>query len=223
MSGVPRAIDLNRIGNRFVFVQSGNKSGNEKPAVHFGRKHFDFLKELYRNTKIVKKFVDSQYYKTLDDLQNYKKHFGITQWDIIQKSIDKVASFFIVTTEFYLYHGDFTAWNMYMKEGRLWVFDFEYAKTEYPPYLDLFHFHTQLWFFVQHKDSDQIWEEYQKRRQKWVKYLNIDSLEIFYMAYLLDMIHENIKLEEKADKKIDTKCYGLWVHLLEKCLIHYRH
>lgn len=39
-----------------------------------------------------------------------------------------------------LTHGDFTPWNTFFVDGALYVFDWEYAETDYPASNDLFHF-----------------------------------------------------------------------------------
>ncbi len=38
-------------------------------------------------------------------------------------------------------HGDFTPWNSFLQEGRLYVFDWEYANDAWPVGFDLAHFH----------------------------------------------------------------------------------
>lgn len=39
-----------------------------------------------------------------------------------------------------LTHGDFTPWNTFLVNGKLYVFDWEYAETDYPASNDLIHF-----------------------------------------------------------------------------------
>lgn len=40
-----------------------------------------------------------------------------------------------------LSHGDFTPWNCFLQEGRLYVFDWEYAQQDWPVGFDLAHFY----------------------------------------------------------------------------------
>lgn len=216
MRGVPKAIGLKKLGDCQVFVQSGDKSGNESEAARFGYQHLNFLEEMYKKTEVLKLFSETEYAKRLIDLQKIIGYLGKEEESILQRSIEKVREFFSMETVFYLYHGDFTPWNMYLKGNFLQVFDFEYAKREYPKFLDIFHFYTQIWRLVRHKGKAEIWDLYCGMRRKWQRELKIDNINMYYMAYLLDIIHENLMLEEMADKKISGSFYELWLYLLKK-------
>lgn len=216
MRGVPKAIGLKQIDNCLIFVQSGDKSGKESEAAHFGSQHIEFLQELYQKTRVIKPFAETEYSRNLIDLQKLIGYFGKEEEGIFQKSIKKVRDFFSKETVFYLYHGDFTPWNMYLKKNCLQVFDFEYAKREYPQFLDIFHFYTQIWRLVRHKSKDEIWDLYCRIRGRWQKELEIENINLYYMAYLLDIVHENLVLEKIADKKISGSYYELWLYLLKK-------
>ena len=219
MSGIPKAMAFQKMGNDYIFVQSGDKSGREKEADSFNRVHMTFLNEMYKYTKVTKSFEETKYFKMLVDLQKCLERFESKDRDIIHKGIDKISRVWTNETEFYLYHGDFTPWNMYLKEDRLHVFDFEYAKREYPKYLDVFHFHTQIWNLVERRDMESIWNLYQGKYQKWAECLQIDNIDVYYIAYLLDIIHENLLLESITNEKIDEDCYKLWLYLLERLIV----
>lgn len=216
MQCIPKAIAFQKIGKYYVFVQSGEKTGREKEADKFYKAHINFLDKMYEHSKVTKSFEDTKYYKNLMDLQNCLERFESKDRDIIHKGIDKISRVWTNETEFYLYHGDFTPWNMYLKEDMLHVFDFEYAKREYPKYLDVFHFHTQIWNLVERRDMESIWNLYQRKNQEWAECLQIDNIDVYYIAYLLDIIHENLLLESIANEKIDEGCYKLWLYLLER-------
>lgn len=49
-------------------------------------------------------------------------------------------------------HGDFTPWNMYFDEQRLYVYDWEMAQHGIPMFFDLFHFTYQSVILLQRKD-----------------------------------------------------------------------
>ena len=216
MPGVPRALGLHEIEDQTIFVQSGDKSGNEMEAENFDRVHFLFLEDMYKRTQVIKPFAETEYAGMLERLQKSRGHFRKAEEEIIQRSVEMVRDFFSSETRFCLYHGDFTPWNMYLKENALHVFDFEYAKWEYPLFLDVFHFHTQIWKLVQHKQKTEIWNMYRGLYREWQKDFGIKDADIFYTAYLLDIIYENISLEDKTGKKIDDSCYEIWLFLLEK-------
>lgn len=62
-------------------------------------------------------------------------------------------------------HGDFTPWNMYCDEQRLYVYDWELAKNGIPMFFDVFHFTFQTTILRQHKDFPVI----QKAIATWTK------------------------------------------------------
>ena len=62
-------------------------------------------------------------------------------------------------------HGDFTPWNMYCDEQRLYVYDWELAKNGIPMFFDMFHFTFQTTVLRQHKDFSAI----QKEIATWTK------------------------------------------------------
>lgn len=55
-------------------------------------------------------------------------------------------------------HGDFTPWNMYCDEQRLYVYDWELAKNGIPMLFDLFHFTFQSVILQQRKSYKQVKE-----------------------------------------------------------------
>lgn len=53
-------------------------------------------------------------------------------------------------------HGDFTPWNMYSDEQRLYVYDWEMAKNGIPMLFDLFHFSYQSVILQQQKSYNEV-------------------------------------------------------------------
>lgn len=53
-----------------------------------------------------------------------------------------------------LAHGDFTPWNMYVTQKHLHLFDWEYAREDYPLYFDFFHYFYQSEILLRRKSRD---------------------------------------------------------------------
>lgn len=214
--GIPRAISLQEVGSQFVFLQSSYKSGKESVIYNLSSIHYKFLQDIWERTKTKKIFEETEYSKSLKELELYISDFKICDRDTIYKSIKFIKEKFRLEREFVVYHGDFTPWNMYIKEGKLYVFDFEYAKMEYPKYLDVFHFYMQIWYFVKHYNKEKIWNLYCKYSKEWELALRINDINNYYIAYLLEMIRLNKELEKKTKISISEESYQLWIFLLGK-------
>lgn len=71
----------------------------------------------------------------------------------IEKGIGKEPLLFAFT------HGDFTPWNTFQLRDKLYVFDWEYARSNAPIGWDLFHFLTQKAILVDNNSPGKIWKE----------------------------------------------------------------
>jgi len=63
-------------------------------------------------------------------------------------------------------HGDFTPWNMYCDEQRLYVYDWEMAKNGIPMLFDLFHFSYQSVILLQKKSYKEVHQSIQQWLQQ---------------------------------------------------------
>ncbi len=86
-------------------------------------------------------------------------------------------------------HGDFTPWNMYCDDQRLYVYDWELARNGIPMLFDLFHFTFQSTILQQRKGYDEVmknicnWQQTPLIKQLVYKY-KINSL-LHFNLYLL--------------------------------------
>lgn len=184
MEGVPQALYCGEIIEGIsLFVQSTTKTQRSKVVHEWNNLHTHFLNELQKKTIRKIGFEESDYYKTLQDLQSH------TDWlpdfmnrGFIEKTINKIVnSYKGKIVDFSAYHADFTPWNMFAEKGKLFVFDWEYARMTYPPMLDRYHFFTQTAIFEKHWQGKEIIEFLQSPDANWI---NRES----YILYLLDII-----------------------------------
>jgi hypothetical protein len=57
----------------------------------------------------------------------------------------------------HLAHRDFTPWNTFVTDGRLYVFDWEFARAEWAPMCDAFHFIMQKGILVDRCSANDLW------------------------------------------------------------------
>lgn len=107
---------------------------------------------------------------------------------------------------FSAYHADFTPWNMFVNDGRLFVFDWEYGCMSYPPMLDRYHFFVQQYIHVRHMSADEIYRNISE-------YAWYNGTQFRY--YLLDVISRFVCRENGVISKDLVKMLEIWTKLLE--------
>lgn len=96
---------------------------------------------------------------------------------------------------FHLCHGDFAPWNAQLVNGRLFLFDWEYADLEAPPGWDLFHFVVQTLWLLKRWSPGQICKAFQRdETSQWIighlESLGVgrDALKLLFLLYLLERL-----------------------------------
>lgn len=108
-------------------------------------------------------------------------------------------------------HGDFTPWNMYVEQERLFVFDWEYAFLHCPVGLDRYHFFLQTAFFEHHWTAERLMSFAGSPEGAWI---DIDQ-----MLYYLLLILSRFVGREPVDRNMsDTALLAYWNQLIILCL-----
>jgi len=97
---------------------------------------------------------------------------------------------------FHFCHGDFAPWNAKLDNGRLLLFDWEYADLKAPPGWDLFHFIVQTLWLLQKRTPGEIHKAVLKDAMQnesirmYLESLNIKEghLRPLFLAYLLNRL-----------------------------------
>lgn len=196
-----------------IFVQSTVKT-NASAIIHeWNGLHETFLAHLHEKTMQRVLFENSDYYKTLLALEEH------IEW--LPDNVDKELITGAVATirqeycgrkmEFSAYHGDFTPWNMFKENSRLFVFDFEYSAKSCPPGLDRYHFFTQTALFEKKWGVDEITAFMASEEGAWID-------KGVYRLYLIEIISRFTTREGgKVTGKAATP-FALWSNLLEKLI-----
>jgi thymidylate kinase len=111
-----------------------------------------------------------------------------------------------------LCHGDFTSWNSYSKNNKLYLYDWEFSQPDYPIFYDLFHFIFQQEILVNHNNFKTIKEKIISTLAlpEFVNYIqknNINYLE-YLKYYLLINVSYYLNLYSKQ-KDLHKQVYWL--------------
>lgn len=220
----PDAIHIHTLmGLHKEFIHATNELGIRTVFTthdYFGLCPKVFLANLYNKTRTVIKFEETDYYALLKRVKKNAVVLKETDLEIVQRACELISKKYNNSTvEFGFYHGDFTPWNTVIENGKIKVFDFEYAKRTYPPYLDAVHYLLQKNFFVDGlNDANQIYSSL-KESSIWKKFDDRRSLEMVIM-YLLEII--NLYLSRTSEESLDEKSrQKIRIEILEKAVTEY--
>lgn len=158
INSTPQPLFNDYIGDGIkMFVQSTCKTMQSKTNHEWGELEVGFLEDIYRKSHAVIKFEESDFYKDITFLRDNIGLLDGFRSDIVLDAIDLVMNHYAgKEVDFSLYHADFTPWNCYVENGKLYAFDLEYAKMSYPSYIDCFHFMVQGLIYEKHSSVDEI-------------------------------------------------------------------
>lgn len=121
-------------------------------------------------------------------------------------------------------HGDFTPWNMYCDEERLYVYDWEMAKNGIPMLFDLFHFSYQSVILQQQKTYKEVAENI----NLWLKQPIVMHIiqkygirvPLHHALYLLFNVSHYLRqyLNEKEPLMQSSWMMDAWTVAIENCL-----
>ena len=109
-------------------------------------------------------------------------------------------------------HGDFTSWNSYTKNNKLYLYDWEFSHPDYPVFYDLFHFIFQQEILVNHTNFKTIKKKIINTiaQPEFVKYIQKNSINYqeYLKYYLLINVSYYLNLYSKQ-KDLHEQVYWL--------------
>lgn len=205
---IPRCISRGDAGEWHCFLQSTSKTLSSRQLHSWTPLHEDFIDRLAASTRRRLKFEDTDYFRTLDCARPFIARFESHRRKVVSAVMERVmAGNAGRTVEYGACHCDFTPWNMIETDGRLFVFDWEYASLSYPPGLDRWHYLIQTALFEQRLPAERILE-------KMASHCREESLQL----YLLEVICRFAAREEGRFSGDMERAADTWCKLLEKCL-----
>ena len=216
MAGIPQALYYGQVQSHYAFIQSGYKKGAEREAEEFGPLQWAFLEQMYACTREEKPFEAAEYSRDLCRLERYLDRLDGQKAETLRRALELVRGFFGAQREFFLWHGDFTTWNMYEQNGKLFVFDFEYASFGYPKYFDYFHYELLKWIYSKKLSTEAIWKLLQELICSLADRFSLpgDEAALYCMGYILERFGRNKRFGEEFCMQVGEIETELWFDLL---------
>ena len=208
LADVPEALFCGQLsGEVGLFVQSTVKTWRSKVPHRWSASQEDFLKRMHEATKQMLPFEQTDYHAALLGLREHLHWLPEAARPLVSQAVERVmARYASRQVEASCYHADFTPWNMFVERGRLFVFDFEYARRAYPPMLDRYHFFTQTALFERHWTAEQMIAQLKRECT--------DLREDFFVLYLLDVLSRFTWREQGHWDGDMARSLSVWLELL---------
>lgn len=215
MKGVPSSLFCGELENMGIFIQSTFKTNNSEILHCWTKLHKDFLDDLFEKTKLNLQFSDSDYYRYLVYLKENESLFSEKDREVIRKGVNAIEKHYKNEVEFSYFHADFTPWNMFVENGQLCVFDFEYTQRSFPPYMDMIHYILQIAILEKRLEVEQVYSYYEKSKNNC--YIKRDDIDWLCLSYLLFIISFYMQLYNGCIDDRDF-AYRKWIRLIPKIL-----
>ncbi len=213
---IPEILFVNEIKELptvFLFVQTTIREGVIRTATINDSCVFDFVLQMYNLTKNKMAYVESDFTQSLQVLKSYIYLFKTKEQQYIFHAISEVEKNLIRPSFYSAYHGDFTPWNCYIVDKKLFVFDFEYFQKYTVPYLDYFHFFTQACIYNKYMEADSIFKEYLKNRE--LIQVKIGDADFYYTCYLLNVMAFYLERDKGFLNERIESCFKIWIELIK--------
>lgn len=213
---IPEVIALESVGKWTFFVQTA-KGIHGKTKLKFDEKHWAFLEEILKRTKVKCSYETTDMCDYLNYLeQQLEINPDLSQYKILNSSIEVVKKWLQEDENIYSFaHGDFTPWNMYNAQNDIYVFDFEYCMNRTIPFMDFFHFICQTNLIAYNMNTEKTIKEYRRYKAKLEKYLG--DADKAFVGYLLFVISFYI-MRKNGDYDTNNKQFQYRIRLLEKLI-----
>lgn len=225
INNIPEVLGNEEIDGLKIFLQSTKKLPNETVQLDFGKVQLDFLKDIADKTKIKMSYQETDFFQSIQYLKEHIEDFGQEQQHILKNAMDVIEN--VLTEkecEYAFFHGDYTPWNVYYVNKKIYAFDFEYCKKTMPCYMDAFHYLTQLSVLGKQNGAEKTMKLYENYREQLKEYMQEpDKIYICYLLHIISFYHSRTgkQLEVIQDKM------EIWVKLLsfliQKSDINYIH
>lgn len=198
-----------------LFVQTTAKSNLSSIDHKWGKRQEDFILTLHEKTRCEVKFEQTDFYQDICYLHAHLSDLKEFDAEAVKKGIEKVRiEYEGKKVNFSVYHADFTPWNMFVEKGKLFVFDFEYAKRTYPAYLDYFHFFMQTSIFEKHRGFSEIWADFE-RNTPMLNRIFADA-RLSFLCYLLAVVAQYTKRENGRFSGDVLQNMSIWIALIAR-------
>ncbi|MCH2223413.1 MAG: hypothetical protein MK066_01495 [Crocinitomicaceae bacterium] len=203
-------------GYKGVITISKLSAENKKPTSLFLEQHANALVEISDLSRSEMRFDESEFGKRIiNDCISIESEERTSIENLLLKVFNDIPNDYKFSTG--LAHGDFTPWNMYLSEGKLFIYDWETSIKSAPLLFDLFHYHFQTGIQLKKWNFNQIYarinftiesrEVIQNEIQKYS--INVKRHIQMYLLYIISRKLYLTKLEN-SDESISAHELSVW-------------
>lgn len=222
INNVPQCISCKEISkNKYSFVQTTTKTIKSTIHHELSVNEIKFLTELAKKTAVRQEYEQTDFFQSVNRLKEGLPVLIQNGYDVyfVERAVERIEEFYKKQSVFCVCHRDFTPWNMFYNSTELFVFDFEYACFEYPPYLDAIHFVVQTAIFEKKLNADQILQEFKLICEKGVLKDVFEDDEMAFLGYLVDIISMYVDREKRLFSGDVKKSMDIWMELCKELVL----
>ena len=229
---VPRLLYAGQFHETELIVQSAPSGKTRRGSRRLDKKHIEFLAEIFNQTSTRKSFLESDYWIHIKkDVESLQERIRDEWQKRLQNGLNICESALAnKVIPLGLCHRDFVPWNTYLEQGRLYVFDWEYAIEEGIPFWDIFHFVSFPAMLVARCSGKQLIDRWWGRelRQLLTQYAeNISAdvafVPVCFLLYLIEVSCFYLDMFAR-DGLQDTQRQWLqrtWAEMLDELTMHW--
>ena len=213
VEGIPQVLFCGAHNGMYLFIQSTAKSNASRIPHDITPQHENFLDKVYKATVQEMPFEESDFHHDISYLKSIIDKINMKERLVVNRAIGLIEEHYkeAGNSPFSFFHGDFTPWNMYIENGCLQVFDFEFSARSFPPKMDLIHYFLQIQILEKRLSADEI---HPKLETFKIEYFISNTLAICYLIHILSFY---FKLYN-GNFDIHDNGYIIWNSLLKKQL-----
>lgn len=219
----PTVLYNGKAGDVNILITDSVKSTKSTYSSNLSDSHILFLAEVFQKTSKLMAFKESNFNRSLKErFENLEiKKSGKLGIDIYYKVKDYLEKTLgDDRIPFGICHRDFTPWNTFFHNDRLYVFDWEYAEKDYPPLLDIYHFIIQDGILVRKLKPEGLLKSVFKNKaliETFCKLIKIDKdlINPLLLCYLLDISLLYIEREKGILTQNTSKILDIWKEMME--------
>ena len=137
----PKVIFSGERNGSFILVTDTLKTRRASTKTEFSVAHNTFIHELAQKTTATEPILVCDIAAHFQARLSLVRHNLDQAWQQrLEKAINSLQSQANIPLTTSLSHGDFTPWNTFFVDGKLYIFDWEYTEIKYPLSFDLIHF-----------------------------------------------------------------------------------
>lgn len=229
---IPRLIYAGQLCEAEMVLQSAPEHRTHDGPKKLGKNHVEFLAEVFNQSKVEREFEGSEYWRRIRrDFNSLQEGLDESWRRRIQSGLDICERILTgKTIPFGLCHRDFTPWNTLIEQGRLYVFDWEYAVEEGIPFWDIFHFTLFPAILVRRRSGSQIitrWNSGEMRQSLdlYAQKVGVDTglIPAFFLLYLIEVSCFYLSMFNRDGIQNEQRSWmrEIWAEVIDELVVYW--